>query len=69
LHFLQGKDNKFFFGIMRVGIIGGGQLGYMLIKYGLRKLDPNVKITILDPAGDQCCCAQLAGVEIIQGDL
>lgn len=54
---------------MRVGIIGGGQLGYMLIKYGLRKLDQNVKITVLDPAGDQCCCAQLAGVEIIQGDL
>ena len=55
-----------------IGIIGGGQLGQMLIQYGLEKvkgmLDYNVKV--LNPTAD-CSCSQLGydNVEIIVGSL
>lgn len=63
---------------MRVGIIGGGQLGWMLIEYGIKKVLAEVDIKlieVLDPAGSECCCArnypesQEPTVIITQGDL
>lgn len=53
---------------MSVGIIGGGQLGMFLIK-SLLSIDRLLRITVIDPSGDKCCCANIPGVEIIKGDL
>ena len=55
-----------------VGIIGGGQLGQMLIQYGLDKLKGMVdyKVKVLNPTAD-CSCSNLRynNVEIIVGSL
>jgi phosphoribosylaminoimidazole carboxylase len=55
-----------------VGIIGGGQLGRMLIEYGIRRLasSDDVKIRVLNLAAD-CSVSRYAdqsGIEIIVGD-
>lgn len=49
----------------RVGIIGGGQLGKMLIDELLTK---NVDIYVMDPNFD-CPCAKMKGIKYFQGDL
>jgi phosphoribosylaminoimidazole carboxylase (NCAIR synthetase) len=48
---------------MKVGIIGGGQLGWMLIHHGLRNIEHDFgqgiySIEIYDPNGDECCCGR-----------
>jgi phosphoribosylaminoimidazole carboxylase len=57
--------------IRTIGIVGGGQLGRMLIEYGFWKINPSLRFVIIDPAGKLCSCAQLKSdkIEIIQGSL
>jgi phosphoribosylaminoimidazole carboxylase len=50
-----------------VGIIGGGQLGRMLIEYGIRRLDPDVRIRVMNPTSE-CSCSKVKDVEIVLGD-
>lgn len=52
----------------RVGIIGGGQLGKMLIEAFHKKQNDNVEIYVMDPNFD-CPCAKIKGVNYYQGDL
>lgn len=59
-----------------IGIIGGGQLGLMLIEYGIMKITKSchldLKILVLDD-NPNCSCSSLtqkyANIEIIKGDL
>ncbi len=54
-----------------IGIIGGGQLGYMLIKYGIRKIDQRVQIFVLSES-ENCSCSRIPNdenVTIIIGKL
>lgn len=59
-----------------IGIIGGGQLGFMLIEYGIMKILKScfldLKILVLDN-NPECSCAALAdkynNIQIIEGDL
>lgn len=60
---------------MIYGILGGGQLGMMLIRYGFEK-HPHfgaLKISVLDPKGADCsvarCFEGYNNIQIIQGDL
>ena len=51
-----------------IGIIGGGQLGMMLIKYGIRLIAPNAVVRVLDNS-NYSSCSRLPGVEMIKGSI
>jgi phosphoribosylaminoimidazole carboxylase len=59
---------NFFMDFFTIGIIGAGQLGMMLIKYGIRKIAPSCHIKVLSPSLE-CSCSKVDGVDIITGSL